>query len=389
MLEKKICEGVYAVGANDFNRKLFDELIPLPYGTSYNSYVIKGQEKTAILDAVDPMKKDVLRENLRDLNINSIDFIISHHAEQDHSGAIVDLLDWFPNAKVLTNEKCKSFLMDLLCLPEEKFITISDREKISLGGKTLEFIFTPWVHWPETFVSYLHEDKTLFSCDLFGSHLASEKLFADESENLYSLAKRYYAEIMMPFRTAIKGHLEKLSTYKIEMICPSHGPIYKNPAFILDAYKEWISDDVKNLVVIPYVSMHGSVEKMVEILNTGLNSLKIETKIFKLSEADIGELAMALVDASTVVFGIPAVLAQIHPLASNALYLANLLRPKTKYFSYVSSYGWGAKLAETINSLIPNFKAKLLEPVICKGYPKTEDIKKLQQLAVLIKERNS
>jgi flavorubredoxin len=388
MTARKIAEDVFSVGVNDFDRRLFDELIPLPEGTSYNSYLVKGSDKTALLDAVDPPKKEELRNNINELGVKKIDYVICHHAEQDHSGAVPDVLEWFPEAKVVTNAKCKSFLMDLLQIPEDRFILVADREKLQLGGKTLEFIIAPWVHWPETMLSYLSEDKILFPCDLFGSHLATTKLYAEEECEVYTSAKRYYAEIMMPFRSAIKGHLDKLAKYEIKMICPSHGPIYKNPKFIIDAYADWVSDNVKAQVVLPYVSMHGSVQKMVEHFTGELERLGMEVKPFNLPKTDIGELAMSLVDASTIVIGASAVLAQAHPQAVYAAYLANALRPKTRFISLIGSFGWGAKLTETITGLITNLKAEILEPVVIKGYPKGGDFAKIKELAGIIAERN-
>ena len=255
--ELKPNSNVYAVGAIDWDRRLFDELIPLPDGTSYNSYLVKGKDKIALLDTVDPTKTQVLLDNLKELKIDRIDYVIAHHAEQDHSGSIPMVLTAYPMAKVVTNAKCKELLKEHLLVPEEKFITINDRETIPLGDKTLEFILAPWVHWPETMFTYLKEDKILFTCDFLGSHLATSDLFAVDECRVYSSNKRYYAEIMMPFRTSIRQHLEKIKTLDIKIIATSHGPIFDRPAMILDAYKDWSSEEVKNEVVLPYVSMHG------------------------------------------------------------------------------------------------------------------------------------
>jgi len=180
MAVRKIKEGIYEVGAIDWDRRLFDELIPLPDGTSYNSYLVMGKEKIALIDTVDPSKERVLIENIEKLNIERIDYIVSNHAEQDHSGSIPVILEMFSDSKVVTNPKAKEFLMDLLHVPEERFLLINEGETLDLEGRTLKFFMTPWVHWPETMVTYLVEDKILFTCDFFGSHLATSKLFADE-----------------------------------------------------------------------------------------------------------------------------------------------------------------------------------------------------------------
>ena len=381
MAVRKLKDGIYSVGAIDWDRRLFDELIPLPDGTSYNAYIVKGEEKTALLDTVDPAKKDELIGNLKSLKVEKIDYIVAHHAEQDHSGAIPDILSLYPEAKVVTNSKCRGFLMDLLRIPEDKFIVVNDGDTLSLGGRTLKFIFTPWVHWPETMVTYLTPDNILFTCDFFGSHYASSDLFVKDKEKVLEDAKRYYAEIMMPFRFQIRKNLEKIKDLKIEVIAPSHGLVYDEPELIINAYKEWISDEVKNIVLIPYVSMHGSTLRMVNYLIDALIKRGIEVKPFNLTKTDIGELAMALVDAATIVVGTPTVLAGPHPSVVYATYLVGVLRPKTKFISIIGSFGWGGKTVDTLKGLIPTLKAEIIEPLLIKGDPDEEDFNLIAEFA--------
>ena len=381
-------KNIYYVGASHGDRKTFDELIPLPDGTSYNSYLIQGSEKIALLDAVDPVKEKDLIDNLRSLKVDRIDYVISHHCEQDHSGAIPKILDLYKMAKVVTNPKCKELLKEHLLIPEDKFIIVNDRETISLGDKTLEFIFTPWVHWPETMCTYLREDNILFSCDFFGSHIAMSDLFVKDKEHVFNSAKRYYAEIMMPFRTNIRRNLEKIDGLKIDMIAPSHGPIHNDPSLIIEAYKDWVSDKVKNEVVIPYVSMHGSTGKMVDYLVESLEKSGIKAKPFNLANMDLGELAMAMVDAATIVIGSPTVLVGPHPLAVYAAYITNALRPKTKFVSIIGSYGWGGKMVDKLKELISTMKVELIEPVVIRGFPKEADFNALDNLVKTIKEKH-
>ena len=386
---RQIKPDIYSVGAIDFDRRIFDELIPLPHGTSYNSYLIKGGDKIVLIDTVDPTKIHELFSNLKELDIKHIDYVVAHHGEQDHSGSLPNILDAFPMAKVVTNPKCKEILKDLLLIPDDKFITVNDRETLSLGDKTLEFIYTPWVHWPDTMITYLKEDKILFTCDFFGSHFASSDLYIKDIPKVYESAKRYYAEIMMPFRNSIKQHLQKISPLNIEIIVPSHGPVYLRPEVIIEAYKLWTSDDVLNEVVIPYVSMHGSTQKMVDYLINALAKRGITVKPFNLTKTDVGELAVSLVDAATIVIGSPTVLVGPHPSAMYAAYLANVLKPKTRFASVIGSYGWGSKMLEMITETIHNLKVELLEPVIIKGYPKQADFEKLDILAdrILVKHK--
>jgi flavorubredoxin len=388
MKAREIKRGIYWVGAIDWDRRLFDELIPLPDGTSYNSYLIKGSEKTALIDAVDPTMEHVLMTRLDDLAIKQIDYLVANHAEQDHSGSIPAVLAKYPMAKVICTPKCKGLLMDLLQVPEDRITTVDDKGTISLGDRTLEFIHAAWVHWPETMLTYLGEEKILFPCDLFGSHLATSDLYVTDEGRVFEAAKRYYAEIMMPFRNNIEKHLEKLKGYNIELIAPSHGPMYDRPDFILEAYRKWVLDPPENIVILPYISMHGSTRRMVEYFVEALADRGITVKQFDLADVDIGKLAMALVDAATLVVGVPTTLVGPHPKVAYAVFLANALRPKTRFASIIGSYGWGSQAKEQIISMIPNLKVELLEPVIVKGLPREVDFKALDTLASAIAQKH-
>lgn len=388
MKPRELRPDIYCVGAIDWDRRLFDELIPLPDGTSYNAYLIKGSKKTVLIDTVDPTKADVLINNLNQLGVKNIDYVIANHAEQDHSGTLPQILDKYPKAKIVATSKCKGMLMDLLVVPEDKFITVEDREILSLGDKTLEFIHFPWVHWPETMLTYLKEDKILFPCDLFGSHLATSDLYVTDEATVYEVAKRYYAEIMMPFRTIIQKNLEKIKDIEIDIIAPSHGPVYNNPEFILNAYKHWVFDPPENMVIVPYVSMHGSTKSMVEHFIGALIERGVSVQQFDLTDTDIGKLAMALVDAATVVIGTPTVLTGAHPVVIYAAYLVNILRPKLKFVSIIGSYGWGSKAVEQLEEIISSLQVEILDTVFCKGVPRKEDFSSLDRLADTIAKKH-
>ena len=367
------------MGSVDWDRRLFDVLVPLPEGTSYNAYLIQGSEKTALLDTDEPEMIDELMGQLE--GVEKIDYLVSHHSEQDHSGAIPQVLEKYPEARVVTSSKGKDMLLDLLEIPEESFQVVEDGETLSLGNRTLRFIYTPWVHWPETMSSYLEEDRILFSCDFFGSHIASSDLFVSDECRVLDAAKRYFAEIMMPFRMIITQNLEKLSPLDISMIAPSHGPIYQRPELILDAYKQWVSGPLDPTVVVPYVSMHDSTKKMVEYFVTSLVDRGVKVEQFNLEVTDTGKFAMALVDASAIVFATPTVLGGPHPYAVYFAYLANALRPRTKYLSVIGSFGWGGRTVEMLKDLTSGLQAEYLEPTLCKGDPRNEAFAALDQLA--------
>ena len=313
-----IKNNVYYLGSKDINRKLFDQLIPLPQGTTYNSYLVVGSEKTALVDTMYPKKIHELIDKLDAEGIKKVDYIIANHGEQDHSGALPTLVAKYPDAKIVTNAKCKDIVQNLLHLDEEKFHVVGDGDELSLGDKTVKFILAPWVHWPDTMFSYLKEDKMLFTCDFLGAHYTKNDLFADYTDELVEAAKRYYAEIIMPFRNFAKKYTQMVKGMDVEIIMPSHGPVYDKPEFILNLYDLWTSDKVENKVVIPYVSMYESTKMLVDELATHLRAKNIDVKLFDLVNCDEGELTMELVDAATVVFGASMVLAGPHPAAVTA-----------------------------------------------------------------------
>jgi flavorubredoxin len=386
MIVREIRPGVRWVGAVDWDRRLFDSLIPLPDGTSYNAYLVEGSEKTALLDTVDPSMTATLLANLE--GVDRIDYLVAHHAEQDHSGSIPAVLERYPGAKVLCSPKCKGMLVDHLLVAEDRIIAVADGETLSLGDRTLRFLHTPWVHWPETMVTLLEGDGVLFSCDFFGSHLAQSGLFMAEEWRVYEAAKRYYAEIMMPFRAAIRKNIAAVAAHPVEVIAPSHGPCHERPAFIMDAYRDWTSDTPRNEAVIPFVSMHGSTAAMVDRLGSSLAGHGVTVHRFNLAGADIGLLAMALVDAATVIIGTPAVHVGPHPLAAQAAFLANALRPKARFASVIGSFGWGHKIVEGIAGAIGNLKVEILEPVVRRGYPRPADFEALDRMAAAVAEKH-
>ncbi len=378
MKPRQIAPRVHLVGVVDWDRRLFDALIPLPDGTSYNAYFVQGSEKNALLDTVDPAHWQTLSRQLDQLP--EPDYLVIQHVEQDHSGSTPMLLERFPELTIVCNEKARAMLMDHLHVDDARFHIISDGDTLSLGDKTFTFLSTPWVHWPETMCTWLEEDQILFSCDFFGSHYATSDVFADKHE-VYDGAKRYYAEIMMPFGAQVTKNIEKVTQYPMRIICPSHGPAYDDPAFIVAAYRDWAGGDPQNIVCMPYVSMHDSTRMMVDHLTSALTDRGVSVERFDLTTLDAGELASSLVHAGTIVIGTSTILAGPHPLAANAAFLANALRPRAKFATVIGSYGWGGKTVEMLAGMMPKLKVELLEPVLVKGKPRAADYAALDALA--------
>jgi len=386
---RKITDNIYWVGAVDWHRQTFDELIPLSEGTSYNAYLVQGSERTALIDAVDPPFVPVLLDRLDQLGVKQLDYIVSNHSEQDHSGGIPMVLDRFPGAQVLCTPKAKGILRDLLPIAEPRIQTVEDGERVPLGGRSLMFFHMPWVHWPETMVTYLEEDQILFSCDLFGSHLATSALFSSQAATILPAMKRYYAEIMMPFRIPISKYLDRLGPIALKLIAPSHGPIHDKPEQVLDIYRSWTAAEPGNSVVVAYVSMHGSVQQMAERLIEALLARNVSVDPFNLAALDLGNFATALIDARTLVFASPTVLGGAHPNAVYGAYLTNALRPRARYGALLGSYSWGTKITAQLQDLLSALKLEMLGTVLAKGAPRPAEFAAIDQLADAIAARHN
>jgi len=381
MIPFKVTDGIDCFRAIDWDRELFDELVPLPEGTTYNAYLVTGSDKTALIDTVYPPKTDELIAALRRAGVGRIDYIVANHAEQDHSGSIPAVLDLFPEAKVVTNAKCKRFIMDTLPVGRDAFITVGEGHSLPLGGRTLHFLMTPWVHWPDTMTTYVPEAKIAFTCDFLGAHLATTDPFADDEVRVETAAKRYYAEIMMPYRGFSREAVDKVGGLDLDFIAPSHGPVYARPSFILDLYRAWTADEPKPLVIIPYVSMYESTARMVAYLTDRLIERGLGVRPINVVGLDTGDYAMSLVDASTIVFASPTVLSGPHPDVAYAALLANVLNPKAKYAAVVGSFGWEGNLPEIVKGMLPKLGARFFEPVMVKGLPREAAFADLDRLA--------
>lgn len=383
----EICKDVYWVGVKDWNRRLFDSLIPLPQGTTYNAYLIKGKEKTALIDTVNPGFEGEFEGKLNEISsLEELDYVVMNHAEPDHAGAIPYILNRNKRALIVTTEKGARIASVQYRVPTERIKTVKDGITIDLGSKTLQFIEAPWLHWPETMFTYLKEDKILFPCDFLGEHTAFG-FWDDEVEELIPFAQRYFGEIMMPFRLMGKRAIEKIRELEIEIIAPSHGPIHRNPERILDAYTKWTAGETKKKVIIVYVTMWNSTEAMVKTMVETLLSESIEVSLYNLSNADIGDIAKDLVDSKGIVLGTPTVLGGMHPVALYGAYLVRALRPPLKYGVVLSSYGWSGGAVKQASEILAPTKIEILGTARINGPPSTEDKRKIIDLGKLLAKK--
>jgi flavorubredoxin len=382
-----IGHNIFEVGAAHPDRELFDCLMPTPHGTTYNSYLVAGDSKNALIDAVDPAKTSVLLKNLEDAGITRIDYLVSLHTEQDHSGGIEAVLRRFPMAQIIAGSKNRELILTHLHIPDEKITVVKEGDRLDLGGRTLRFIMIPFAHWPDNTMVFLEEEQILFSSDLFGSHYSTPKAFSTSSTEQRFAAKTYYSEIMMPFRTQIAKYTAQTKALQPKLIAPAHGPVWYNPDMILSRYEKWTSDGVKKMVAIPYVSMHDSTRAMVEHLAAKLSEQGLSVVCRDLGShpdslcLETGHFITDLVDAAAFIMGTPTILVGPHPNVAYAAMLASAVRPKTKFWGLIGSFGWGSKAEEILTNLIGHIQAEKLESVFVKGFPLPEDLEKLDKLA--------
>jgi len=381
----EIKPGVQYVGAFDWNRRNFDSMMQTPDGVTYNSYLIKGETATALIDTVEPRFVEGLLKDLE--GVRRLDYIVIQHTEQDHTGALPVLLNKYPEAKIVCVAKAQTLLQYWFDLPTDRYMIVKDGDSIDLGGKTLTFYAMPWVHWADTMVSYLKEDRILFTCDLFGAHIAQNELFAGDDERVITAAKQYYGVIMAPYRNFITKHLERIAAMEVDLIAPSHGPLHDQPAKVIAAYREWTSDATRNLVLIPYVTMHDSTRLMVEMLVEELTKRGVTALPLDMATPDTNRLAVGFIDAKAIVWASPVVMAGAHPNVLYAALFANYLKPKAKVMAVIGSMGWGSKMVEQLTGIIGDPKVEYLEPVIGKGIPREKEREALALLAESISQK--
>jgi flavorubredoxin len=373
----KIAEGVHWVGVRDWNRKLFDALISLPRGTTYNSYLVVGRDRKALVDTVNPGFEGDLEAKIRRIvDPGTLDYVIMNHAEPDHAGAIPHMMSLNSKAMLITTKAGVKMARDYYGIPADRIKAVSDQETIDLGGMSLRFIEAPMLHWPETMFTYLQEDGVLFTCDFFGSHLA-KGLYDDETEDLLVHAQRYFGEIMMPFRSMAERALAKIKDLKIDIIAPSHGPVHRNTRRIIEAYGRWARGETKRKATVVYVTMWKSTEKMIEPIVETLTSEGIEVSVHNLTVADMGEIARDLVDSRAIVLGAPTVLGGVHPLAQHATYLVKALRPPLRYGVILSSYGWSKGALRHIQEILGPSKLDVVGAMELFGPPSEQDVERI------------
>lgn len=385
----EMAPGIFWVGATDWHRRIFDRFFSLPYGTSYNSYLIKGGQKTALIDTVAREFGDQLIGKIGTVvDPSTIDYLVMNHAEPDHGGSIPRVMAAAPKAKLVATKRGVEMTAVFYDVPPERCRIVADGETLDLGGKTLQFLDTPWLHWPETMTTFCPQGQALFPCDFLGAHIASDKLFAEEIGGLsIPEAKRYYAAIMMPFASRALRALDKFDELPVKLVAPSHGPVHSTPEHILGAQRRWASGALEPKIVVLYATMYGSTEALKAALVDAISSKGVEVVEYNLAVADLSHIMADLVDARALVVGSPTFIGGAHPLVHTAVETVRMLRPPGKLAALFGSSGWSGGAAAHLKARLESAGYEVLEPVEIKGPPRAADLQAVRALGQQLAER--
>jgi flavorubredoxin len=360
-------------------------------GATYNAYLIRD-EKIALIDAVKAPYAGNLLHNISQLcDPAKIDYVVCNHAEPDHSGALPEALKAMPNATLVCDKKCAEALAEHYDMSNCKTRIVATGDSLSLGRRTLKFVETPMVHWPESMFTYVPEEKLLFSMDAFGQHFASSERFDDETSlcTVMEEAKAYYANIVMPYGKSVKACLERTAELEIEMIAPSHGVIWRaHPAKILAAYQNWMEYRPKPKVLVIFDTMWESTAAMADAILEGATAEGVHTKLISIRRSNLTRIATEVLDAATIAFGSATLNHGMMPMAAATLSYLEGLRPRGKSAFAFGSYGWGRGGPEGVDKQLKTIGWEILrEPILSKYRPTPEILDQCRAAGRMLAEK--
>ncbi|MCL4535638.1 MAG: FprA family A-type flavoprotein [Bacteroidetes bacterium] len=377
-MQKQVAPGITRIGLQAWDERVFDALIALPYGTSYNAYLVQGGEKTALIDTARMGFETELLGQVSALTpLAELDYLVMNHAEPDHTSAIPQVLAAAPRARLLLTQPGRAAVQALYQVEDDRITVVKEGDTVDLGGKSLRFVDAPFLHWPETMFTYCPEEAVLFSCDFMGSHIAADLPFADQVGGIVlPEAKRYYAQIMMPFARPAARAMDKIAALdpKPRLIAPSHGPPHRRPEVILQAYEQWVRGPLLPKIVVAYISMWSSTATLAQEVADAASAEGVEVIPRNLQVADLSHVACDLVDASALVVGSPTVLGGPHPAVAQAMTLIKAIRPRLKLAAAFGSYGWSGGAVKAIGDMAKAAGMETVDTLEVKGRPHEADL---------------
>lgn len=346
-------------------------------GTSYNAYLVRD-EKTALIDTVKEPFGEKLLDNVAAFGeLSQVDYVVCNHAEMDHSGALPEVMRAMPRATLLCDKKCAAALSEHFDTSAWKVQVVADGQTVSLGRRTLQFVETPMVHWPESMATYVPEEELLFSMDAFGQHFASSERFDDECHlpTVMQEAKAYYANIVMPYGKSVQQTMERLKGFPVKMIAPSHGLIWRGHlGTILAAYQDWARQRPLPKVLVIYDTMWESTAAMAEAILEGAAQSGASSVLIHVRSSNLTQIATEVLDAAAVAFGSATLNRGMMPMVAATLSYLEGLRPTGKAAVAFGSYGWGRGGPEAIDQALRSLEWDVVHEPLRARYRPTEDI---------------
>lgn len=389
----QISNNVYSVGVLNPTMRIFDIIMETKFGTSYNAYLVKGTEKTALIEGAHKGFFETFAKNITAVtDFANIDYLIVNHTEPDHSGAIRFLLEQNPDLLVYGTAACLKNLDNIVRLPFNR-VVVKDGDTLSLVDKTLTFCVSPNIHWPDTMMTYLSEDKILFSCDFLGCHFAEPTMFLQTTyrKDYYeSEFKNYYYAIMHPFSKFVIRALDRIKDLEIDMVCPSHGPILANDEVkaAMEKYRTWATPEVhdKKSVAIYYVSAYGYTRELCRYLADKLAAKNLDVQAFDIIHTDDATIAKNL-EADCLVFGSPTInRAGLKPVF-DVISSIDAVTAAGKPYATLGCFGWSGEACAQLNDRLNGIKMKQVGESIRSQFAPTDEIfAQLDTLADQIEE---
>lgn len=373
----KVVDQVHWVGVQHADLKVFDDLFPTHNGTTYNSYLVQGTDKTALIDTVkEPFADEFFAKVGEHIPPEQVDIVVVNHTEPDHSGAIAALLEKNPDLVIYCSKAGENFLKQLLNRPFNAQI-VADGDEIDLGGKTLKFLLAPYLHWPDTMFTYLVEEQVLFPCDAFGAHYCPDHLFDDELPDFSADFHFYFDCIMRPFKDKIREAVAKVDALPLKMVCPSHGPI-RRASFehAISSYRRWASPPPKGekpKVLMVVLSSHGNTRNMSDLIRSELKSQGLDVTFLALSEMRDDDYRNALEQADLLLIGTPTIQRDAPPHVWHALSLISSVTPKAKLAAVFGSFGWSGEAVKMVEQRLLGLKYKLAADSVAFRFTPTEE----------------
>ncbi len=373
----QVVENVHWVGVRHPDLKVFDDLFPTRNGTTYNSYLIQGTKKTALIDTVkEPFAEEFFAKVGEHIDPAKIDILVVNHTEPDHSGAVLQLIEKNPDVQIYCSKPGQNFLKQLLNR-DFNAVVVNEGDEIDLGGKTLRFHITPYLHWPDTIFTYLVEEQLLFPCDAFGAHYCPDKLFDDEINEFYTDFHFYFDCIVRPFKDKVRDALQKLAGVPIKMVCPSHGPIRRSSGqFAIDSYARWCAAPAETgrpKALLAVLSSHGNTRDMAKVIETELIDQGLDVTSFALSNMRDDDYRDALEHADVLVIGTPTIQRDAPPHVWHALSLISSVTPKAKLGAVFGSFGWSGEAVKMVEQRLTGLKYKLAAEGISFRFTPTKE----------------